>query len=129
MAPSPAARCELKSTRVLLLTVRQSTPDVLCRLTTCRFKCRCNAAARTPISLALRRMLDPCHNRSSASSLRGCRHTLQGLLTSMTPLRNLHCEELAVRWLAILPQLLSAFDEHSEMLANQPPCGNPRGMG
>ena len=84
-------------------------------------------------------MLNPCRNRFSASSLRGCRHTLQGRLTSMSPLappaaliasgtaksvvlaRYVHCEELAVRLVAILPKLLSAFDEHTEVLADQPP--------
>jgi hypothetical protein len=38
------------------------------------------------------------------------------------------CRALALRWLAILPQLLSAFDEHAEVLADQPPRGNPRSV-
>jgi hypothetical protein len=77
---------------------------------------------------AINAHINPCRNRFSASSRLGCGHTLQERLTSMAPLapparliapgtaksaRNVHCEELAVRWLAILPQLLSALDEHA----------------
>ena len=92
---------------------------------------------------ALRRMLNPCCNRFSASSRRGCRHTLQGRLTSMSPLarcdgrlRGLIACETASQpemctvksWLCAgwpsSPKLLSAFDEHAEVLADQPPSGN-----
>jgi hypothetical protein len=57
--------------------------EMLSRLATCRLQCRCSAAVPTPISLAPLRMLNPCRNSFSASSLRGCLHTLQGRLTSV----------------------------------------------
>ena len=118
-----------------------SAADMVSRLATCRLHCRCTAACPTPISLGPQRMLEPCRNRASAFSRRGCRHTLQDRLTSSasglqrgTPPRliawgsvDTNGKKLGDR-LAVLPELLSAFDEHAEVLANQPPCGNPRSM-
>jgi len=43
--------------------------------------------------------------------------------------RNVHCEQLAAHRLPVFPELLSAFDEHAQMLADQPPRGNQRSVG
>ena len=53
---------------------------------------------------------------------------VRGLPHALSRSDDVHRKELAVRRLAVLPKLLSAFDEHAELLANQPPCGNARSV-